>query len=106
MDEKKEPVQGALVTTLSGSIATTDINGEFLLENVMLNKNVGFIKAEKAGYFTGSRTFVVSTTTANNTQIQLIPKTSAGSLLPPRVEILRYPMVAASLLLLIVLSVF
>ena len=79
VDEKKEPVQGALVTTLSGSIATTDINGEFRLENVMLNKNVGFIKAEKAGYFSGSRTFVVSTTTANNTQIQLIPKTSAGS---------------------------
>ena len=79
VDEKKEPVKGALVSTVTGSTVSTDINGEFRLANVMLNKNAGFIKAEKAGYFTGSRTFVVSTTTANNTQIQLIPKTSAGS---------------------------
>ena len=76
VDEKKEPVKGALVSTVMGSTASSDMNGEFRLENVMLNKNAGFIKVEKAGYFTGSRTFVVSTTTANNTQIQLIPKTA------------------------------
>jgi len=79
VDEKKEPVKGALVSTGTGSTASTDINGYFHLENVTLNKSVGFIKVEKAGYFTGSRTFVASTTTANNTHIQLIPKTSAGS---------------------------
>jgi hypothetical protein len=79
INDKKEPVSGALVNTANGGTAITDINGEFSLQNVLLNKNAGFIKVEKAGYFTGSRTFVVSTTSDNITQIQLIPKTVVGS---------------------------
>jgi hypothetical protein len=79
INDKKEPVSGALVNTANGGTAITDINGEFSLQNILLNKNAGFIKVEKAGYFTGSRTFVVSTTSDNITQIQLIPKTVVGS---------------------------
>ena len=105
VDEKKEPVKGALVSTVTGSTVSTDINGEFRLANVMLNKNAGFIKAEKAGYFTASRTFVVSTTTANNTQIQLITKTSAGSFVDTAGGNIIIPMVVALPLLLIVLSI-
>lgn len=79
IDEKNDPVSGAVVSTVNGSSATTNINGEFNLQNVLLNKNAGFITVEKAGYFKGARTFVVSTTSDNITEIQLIPKASAGS---------------------------
>lgn len=79
VDEKNEPVIGALVSTATGGSVSTTINGEFRLQNVQLKKDAGFIKVEKTGYFTGSRTFIVSTTSDNHTQIQLIPKTSAGS---------------------------
>jgi hypothetical protein len=79
VDEKNNPVKGALIQTTNGASTTTDINGQFSLQNVVLNKNAGYIKVEKAGYFTGSRTFVTSTTSTNITEIQLIPKTAAGS---------------------------
>lgn len=49
----------------------------------MLNKIAAFIKVEKPCYFTGSRTFVASTTAENITEIQLIPKKAAGSFTAP-----------------------
>ncbi len=78
LDEKEIPVSGALAKTETAA-ATTNVNGEFRLENVMLDKKTGFIKVEKAGYFVGSRSFVVNTASENITEIKLIPKKEAGS---------------------------
>ena len=55
VDENKLPVEGAVVK--AGSANTmTDINGNFTIGNALLDKNTGFVKVEKAGYFLGSRT--------------------------------------------------
>ena len=47
VDEKNNPVKGAVVQTTNGASTTTDINGQFSLQNVVLNKNAGYIKVEK-----------------------------------------------------------
>lgn len=74
----KRPIIGATISAGS-TTTTTNINGEFTLNNVQLNKNSGFIKVSKQGYFNGSRTFTVSANTTNFIRVQLIPKTVSGS---------------------------
>lgn len=78
VDEANAPVTGALVKTASGT-ATTNLNGEFSLQDIQIDKSTGFIKAEKAGYFTGSRTIVVNEDGENYIEIELIPKENIGS---------------------------
>src|ERR1044072_6316205 len=58
LDNNKQPVNGAVVKAGSQT-ATTDLNGNFRITNVSLDKNAGFIKVEKDGFFQGSRTIVV-----------------------------------------------
>jgi hypothetical protein len=70
------PISNAVVT--AGSISTiTDIDGDFLITNVGLNKSAGFVKVDKAGFFPGSRTFFVSGNVVN-LKIKLIPKIVSG----------------------------
>lgn len=78
LDENKAPLQGVLVKAGSSS-ATTDLNGEFSISNASLDKNAGYIKAEKDGYFLGSRTITVSENVVNHISIQLIKKIIAGN---------------------------
>ena len=77
-DINNVPVSNALVSA-GVSTATTDINGQFTLKNIQLNKDAGFVKITKPGYFLGSRTFLVNANTTNNVKIQLIPKTVSGN---------------------------
>ena len=72
------PVEGAVVKAGSAS-TTTNINGDFTLTNVLLDKNAGFVKVEKQGYFLGMRTFITKENTTNLVEIQLIPKIVSGS---------------------------
>ena len=65
--------------TAGTSVTTSDVNGKFSLQNVQLSANDGLVKITKDGYFTGSRTFFVSSGTVNNVKIQLIPKNVSGS---------------------------
>jgi hypothetical protein len=76
-DEDNIPVQGATVKAGTAS-ATTDINGNFTLSNASLNKNAGFVKVEKEGFFQGSRTIVAKENSNNHVRIQLIKKTIIG----------------------------
>jgi len=62
------------VVEAGSSTTTTDVNGRFTLKDVQLDKDAGFVKVRKAGYFTGSRTFLVNSRATNNIKIQLIPK--------------------------------
>ncbi|HEX6432501.1 MAG TPA: hypothetical protein VF008_32630 [Niastella sp.] len=78
LDDMNKPLKGATVTAGAAS-TTTDINGAFSFNNITLNKNAGFIKVEKTGFFTGSRTFMVTTTSSNIVVIQLIKKSTAGT---------------------------
>lgn len=78
LDDNKQPVSGAVVK--AGSLtATSDINGNFRINNVSLDKNAGFIKVEKDGFFQGSRTIVVNEGAVNYISIQLIKRTVSGT---------------------------
>ncbi|HEU5164498.1 MAG TPA: PKD domain-containing protein [Chitinophagaceae bacterium] len=78
-DLNNAPVSGALVA--AGTFTnTTDANGQFTLRDIQLYKDAGFVTVTKAGYFSGSRTFLVNANTTNNIKIQLLPKTVSGTI--------------------------
>jgi hypothetical protein len=78
LDNNKQPVSGAKIT--AGSMtATSDVNGSFRITNVSLDKNAGFIKIEKDGFFEGSRTIIVNANAVNNISIELIKKKVSGT---------------------------
>ena len=78
-DLNNAPVSGALVAA-GASTTTTDANGQFTLKDIELYEDAGFVKVTKAGYVTGSRTFLVNGNTTNNIKIQLLPKTVSGTI--------------------------
>ncbi|MBO9203532.1 MULTISPECIES: carboxypeptidase regulatory-like domain-containing protein [Niastella] len=78
VDDQNQPVNAAVVK-VGTATATTDIDGNFTINNVRLNKNAGLVKVEKDGFFLGSRTIVVNTGVLNNVTIQLITKKVAGT---------------------------
>src|SRR5687767_13017961 len=71
IDHASMPVKDAVVKAGTAN-TTTDINGVFSLKNVRIDKNTGFIKVEKPGFFQGSRTIVVHEGATNYVSIQLI----------------------------------
>ena len=79
IDLNNAPVIGALIEA-GASTTTTDANGQFILRDIQLYEDAGFVKVTKAGYFTGSRTFLVNSNTTNNIKIQLLPKTVSGTI--------------------------
>jgi hypothetical protein len=78
-DPENVPVQGAIVKAGSESV-TTDINGTFQIKNVRIDKNAGFVKVEKPGFFQGSRTLTVNAGATNYISIQLIKKNVSGAI--------------------------
>lgn len=79
VDENNLPVAGATVKA-GTAVKTTGINGDFAFTNVMLDKNAAFVKVEKEGYFTGSRTWVAQGQSSGFTEIELIPKKAIGTI--------------------------
>jgi hypothetical protein len=78
LDEQQLPVTGAVVK--AGNLtASTDLNGNFQIKNVTLDANASFVKVEKVGYFTGSRTFKAIKGSSHFVSIQLIKKNDAGT---------------------------
>lgn len=78
VDENSQPVAGATVTSGTNS-TTTDRYGVFRFNNINLSKANGYVKVTKAGYFTGSRTFVTTAGRIHNLRIRLLPKTTTGT---------------------------
>lgn len=56
VDEQDKPLPGVMVTG-GGSATTTDVNGIFIMKDIMLDQARAYITATKAGYFSGSRIF-------------------------------------------------
>ncbi len=79
VDENGAPVQGALIKAGTGTVQT-NLNGEFRLNNATLSERTAFVTAEKNGYFTGSRTFIAKAGQKHYVEIQLLPKSTAGSI--------------------------
>ncbi len=78
IDENNQPVQGATVTS-GTSNTTTDRYGVFRFNNINLSKANGYVKVNKPGYFTGSRTFVSTPGRTHNVRIRLLPKSNTGN---------------------------
>ncbi len=78
-NELGEPVKGAIVTAGTTS-AITDVNGVFEISNASLKDQAAFIKVEKSGYFSGSRTFRAKQSQKHYVEIQLLPKTIVGTI--------------------------
>lgn len=78
IDQNGEPVKGVLVTA-GLMTATTDVNGSFSINNANVLDQAAFVKAEKTGFFTGSRTFVARQNQDHYVEIQLLTKTVIGT---------------------------
>ncbi|HEX6426412.1 MAG TPA: carboxypeptidase-like regulatory domain-containing protein [Niastella sp.] len=78
LDNNNQPVSGAVVKAGAAS-TTSDINGNFKIANVSLDKNAGFVKVEKDGFFQGSRTIIVNAGVDNYISVQLIKRTVSGT---------------------------
>jgi len=84
------PVSNALVNA-GKSFIMTDVNGQFILKNVQLSKDAGFVKVTHDGYFTGSRTFFPNPNATNNVKIRLIPKTVSENFAAPSGGVIEIP---------------
>jgi hypothetical protein len=78
LDENGSPMYGATVTAGTKTTTTGEF-GIFTLNDVILSELSSFIKADKPGYFTGSRTIVSEPGGNGFVQIKMLPKKSAGS---------------------------
>ncbi|NQY05517.1 MAG: hypothetical protein HRT68_04740 [Flavobacteriaceae bacterium] len=77
-DQNNNPISN--VTISSGGITTfTNQNGVFVLNNVNIYENFGYITAEKEGYILGSRAVVPTPNGTNDIQIRLLKKNVIGT---------------------------
>jgi len=79
VNDQNQPVSGATIKAGS-STTTTDINGEFRINNASLTENTALVTVEKAGYFSGSRTFYARASQKQYVEIMLLPKQTIGSI--------------------------
>ena len=78
VDENDVPIISATVSS-GTSTTTTDRYGVFTFKNISLSINNGYVKVEKTGFFTGSRSFSSVAGRVHNVRIKLLTKTTAGS---------------------------
>jgi uncharacterized protein (TIGR02145 family) len=74
------PISFATVTSgFSNHQTQTDVNGVFFLDNILAYEKLGFIKVEKQGYFSGSRSFLPLDEGRSMLRVQLLPRIQNGS---------------------------
>jgi hypothetical protein len=77
VDKNNNPIENVTIT-VGNSIASTDSNGVFIINNANVNERFAYIKASKAGYIHGSRAVVPSSGT-NKITIMLLDETVIGT---------------------------
>ncbi len=79
-DESGASLEGVVIKAGFGNhTTTTDANGAFMLQGISGYDRLGYVTATKAGYFTGSRSFVPVDGT-NTVRIMLLAKNFAGAI--------------------------
>ena len=73
LDENNAPIASAIVTS-GASTTTTNSNGMFIFQNISLSKENGSIRAVKAGYFKGVRSFKTIAGKNHTIRLQLMQK--------------------------------
>lgn len=77
IDTDNNPIADVTIT-IGASVATTDANGVFIINNASVKERFAYVKADKAGYIHGSRAVVPSSGT-NKVTIMLLPETVVGT---------------------------
>jgi uncharacterized protein (TIGR02145 family) len=78
-NESGQPLEGVAIAAGFGNQTTiTDANGAFILQGITGYDRLGYVRATKPGYFTGSRSFVPVDGT-NTVRITLLAKNIAGT---------------------------
>lgn len=77
IDVNENPISNVNIR-IGNSLASTDDNGVFIINDATVNENFGYITASKFGYIQGSRA-VVPTTGTNKVTIMLLEATIVGS---------------------------
>ena len=77
IDNNQQPVSNA-TARIGNKTVQTNSDGYFFVRNVELKGPYGFVKVEKGGFFTGSRTFKMQDKETHYVHIQLLPKTARG----------------------------
>jgi uncharacterized protein (TIGR02145 family) len=78
--ETGTPISFATVSSgFSNHQTQTDVNGVFFLDNILAYEKLGFIKVEKQGYFSGSRSFLPLDEGRSMLRVQLLTRSSVGS---------------------------
>ena len=84
VDMNQNPIENVTIT-VGSSVATTDSNGVFIINNAQIYERFGYVKASKAGYIHGSRAIVPSSGT-NTIKIMLLEETIVGTTMSGTVE--------------------
>jgi hypothetical protein len=79
VDESGNPVANVLIS-VGGESTYTNNNGLFVLKGASVPQKLAYVKAEKSGYFPGSRSVIPTTTAANFVKIQLLALNVAGTI--------------------------
>ena len=77
-DSEKRHLKDVIVS-IGNQSTSTDEFGVFVLNNVSVFENFAFVKAERDGYLSGSRTIVPIANGTNDVQIQLLENNIIGS---------------------------
>ena len=77
IDQNHDPISDVTIT-IGEAMAQTDANGVFIISDASVYQRFGYIKAEKAGYISGSRSVVPSEGT-NKVEIMLLQATTTAT---------------------------
>ncbi|OUS00420.1 hypothetical protein A9Q86_10640 [Flavobacteriales bacterium 33_180_T64] len=77
VDTNNTPIENVTIS-IGNTIAMTDSNGVFIINDATVNERFGYIKAEKTGYIHASRAVTPSSGT-NKVRIMMLPETIVGT---------------------------
>ncbi|MEM5565930.1 carboxypeptidase-like regulatory domain-containing protein [Psychroserpens sp. AS72] len=77
VDSNNNPIENVTIS-IGSSVASTDANGVFIINNATVNQRFGYVKAEKAGFIHASRAVVPSEGT-NKVRITMLAETIVGT---------------------------
>jgi sugar lactone lactonase YvrE len=80
VDENNSPLPNVVIKASNSYNAITNNKGQFRFNKIMLDKYTSLITAEAIGYYKGYRIFSASSKGLNFIKIQLLTKTSVGSI--------------------------
>lgn len=79
VDESGNPLANASVT-IGNKSTSTNVEGNFLIQNANVDSERAYVKVSKSGYFLGSRAVNPSSSASSYVKIKLLSRTIIGSL--------------------------